>query len=216
MEFGKLIEDIFKWALALVGLAVFINFLWAGLLWFTSRGNTGIISSAKEKMFNSVIGAIILLASYLILNTINPDLVRNTFKLPGLGGGGGGGGGGAEFVACDNPPNTKSPDPMPVILQVKSEFPNIDLTREGPGSGTRDEFTAIVAWRLSQTDSNWGRKKSSAGAPVSTDTLGYKREDIGPGRFEAIDLIAGAGTLQRGCVGIVSSSQVWVQAVQAP
>lgn len=83
-DFGSLIESIFNWALALVGIAVFVNFLWAGFLWFTAAGRPGPINQAQEKMTNALIGAIILLASYLILNTINPDLVKNTFKLPGL------------------------------------------------------------------------------------------------------------------------------------
>ncbi len=83
-DFGDLIENIFTWALWLVGAAIFVNFLWAGLLWFTAAGRPGPISQAKDKMFNALIGAIILLASYLILNTINPDLVKQTFILPGL------------------------------------------------------------------------------------------------------------------------------------
>lgn len=83
-DFGDLIENIFTWALWLVGAAIFVNFLWAGLLWFTAAGRTGPIGQAKEKMTNALIGAIILLASYLILNTINPDLVKQTFILPGL------------------------------------------------------------------------------------------------------------------------------------
>lgn len=81
---GDLIEDIFRWALALVGIAVFINFLWAGLLWLTATGRAGQIATAKEKMTNSLIGFIVLLAAYLILKTINPDLVQQTFTLPGL------------------------------------------------------------------------------------------------------------------------------------
>lgn len=83
-DLGDLVESIFRWALWLVGLAIFVNFLWAGLLWFTAAGSATRVNQAREKMFNALIGAIILLAAYLILNTINPDLVRQTFTLPGL------------------------------------------------------------------------------------------------------------------------------------
>ncbi|MEK7537272.1 MAG: pilin [Patescibacteria group bacterium] len=83
-DFGDLIEAIFQWGLWLVGAAVFVNFLWAGFLWFTAAGRPGPIGQAKEKMTNALIGAIILLASYLILKTINPDLVQQVFTLPGL------------------------------------------------------------------------------------------------------------------------------------
>lgn len=83
-DIGDLVESIFRWALWLVGATVFVNFLWAGLLWFTAAGREKNIRDAREKMLNSLIGAIILLAAYLILNTINPDLVKQTFTLPGL------------------------------------------------------------------------------------------------------------------------------------
>jgi hypothetical protein len=120
----------------------------------------------------------------------------------------------AEFIPCDDPPKTTSPDPMSVMQQVKKDFPNINLAIEGPGPNTRDDFTAIVAWRLYKADANWGRKR--AGGPQSTDTLGYLRTDIGPGRFEAIDLVHSSGTLQRGCYGVVDSSQTWIEPSPAP
>ena len=84
MEIGQLITSIFNWSINLVGLAILVNFIWAGFYWFTAAGRPANISSAREKMLNSIIGGIILLAAYLILNTINPDLVRQTFTLPGI------------------------------------------------------------------------------------------------------------------------------------
>lgn len=83
-DIGTLINEIFRWSMSIVGIAVFINFLWAGVLWLTAAGRPGQIGSAKEKMTNSLIGFIVLLAAYLILKTINPDLVQQTFTLPGL------------------------------------------------------------------------------------------------------------------------------------
>lgn len=205
---GQLIQQIFTWSLALLGIAVFVMIFYAGFLWLTAAGNTARVGEARSRITNAVFGAIILLSSYLILNTINPNFVKNTFNLPGLGKQNTGGGG--EFVACDNPPDTLSPDPMPIMQQVKSDFPDFDLKDESPGGG-RDKFTTEVAKRLNAVDSKWGRKKSSSGAPISTDTLGYLRPDVGPDRFEAVDLIVGStGALQRGCVGAVGSSQVWV------
>ena len=213
---GQLISQIFTWSLGILGISVFVIFFYSGFLWLTAAGNTSKTGEAKTHMTNAVFGAILLLSSYLILYTINPDFVRNTVNLPGLGktnspttpGGG-------AFVSCDSPPNSISPNPMSVMQQVRSEFPNIDLTVEGPGLGTRDEFTAIVAWRLHQIDAKWGRKR--AAGPQSTDTLGYLRPDIGPGRFEAVDLVqGGTTTLIRGCVGVVDSGQTWIQPSPAP
>lgn len=53
----------------------------------TSFGSSARIASAKEKITNAVLGILILLASYLVLNTINPDLVKGKLTLPGRKGG---------------------------------------------------------------------------------------------------------------------------------
>ncbi len=79
-----LVEEIFRWSLSLVGIAIFFAFVYAGWLYLTAAGRAGQIGKAKEVMLNALIGAIILLSAYLILYTINPDLVKQTLTLPGL------------------------------------------------------------------------------------------------------------------------------------
>ncbi|PJE51458.1 MAG: hypothetical protein COV29_00525 [Candidatus Yanofskybacteria bacterium CG10_big_fil_rev_8_21_14_0_10_36_16] len=76
---ADLIVQIYRFAFLVVGLAVFIQFLRAGFQWLTAAGNSGAISGAKDKMQKAIIGAILLLASWLILNVINPALTQNTF-----------------------------------------------------------------------------------------------------------------------------------------
>lgn len=83
-DLGQLIEAIFNWALTIIGFVIFIRFFYAGFLWFTAAGNTATISNARNIMWNAVYGTIILFSAYLILNTINPDLVKNTFNLQGV------------------------------------------------------------------------------------------------------------------------------------
>jgi len=82
---GQLISQIFTWSLGILGISVFVIFFYSGFLWLTAAGNTSKIGEAKTHMTNAVFGAILLLSSYLILYTINPDLVKNTVNLPGLG-----------------------------------------------------------------------------------------------------------------------------------
>jgi len=209
-DIGQLIQQIFTWSLSVLGIAVFVMFFYAGFLYLTAAGNTARVGEAQSRMTNAIFGAILLLSSYLILNTINPDFVQNSFNLPGLGETTAPDGGGGEMIPCE-PPEVVSPDPMPVLQQVRSEsaFSNLDLTDKTPGGG-RDIFTTEVVKRLSASDSKWGRKKSSSGAPISTDSIGYLRPDAGSGRFEAVDTISGGGALQRGCYGVVGSGQVWV------
>ena len=86
-DLGQLIEAVFKWSLAVIGLVIFARFFYAGFLWFSSAGSADKTARAKDIMKNAIYGAFILFSAYLILNTINPDLVRSTFNLPGLPGG---------------------------------------------------------------------------------------------------------------------------------
>jgi len=83
--FGELFTFIFAWSLRLLGIAVFVRIFYAGILWFTAAGNTAKVTDAKGKMTNAILGAILLLSAYLILYTINPDLVGGTWTLPGVG-----------------------------------------------------------------------------------------------------------------------------------
>src|SRR3989344_442164 len=84
-DLGQLVQQIFIWSLYILGISVFVMFFYSGFLWLTAAGNTSKIGEAKTHMTNAVFGAILLLSSYLILYTINPDFVKNTFNLPGLG-----------------------------------------------------------------------------------------------------------------------------------
>lgn len=83
-DLGALIQEIFKWSLMVLGIAVFVMMFFAGFIMLTAAGNTAKWNDAKSKMTNALFGAILLLSAYLILYTINPDFVKNTFNLPGL------------------------------------------------------------------------------------------------------------------------------------
>ncbi len=72
----QVVSDLYSYSLKIVGLAVFVMFLIAGLTYIIP----GLKSKFGEPMDiikNAVIGLILLFSAYLILNTINPDLVGN-------------------------------------------------------------------------------------------------------------------------------------------
>ena len=78
---GAAVASLYRYGLSIVGLAVFVMFLYAGLLkMFSETFISKWVPSGWEKnstvvIQDAVIGLILLFASYLILNTINPDLV---------------------------------------------------------------------------------------------------------------------------------------------
>lgn len=75
-DLGELIVSIYNYAIAIVGLAVFVQFVRAGFTYLLAAGNAAEVGSAKTHMQNAILGALLLLSSYLILNVINPDLLN--------------------------------------------------------------------------------------------------------------------------------------------
>lgn len=68
---GQFVGSFYDYALSLVGLAVFAMFLYAGIkMLFGDR------AGAKKLILDAIIGALLLFSAYIILNTINPDLVK--------------------------------------------------------------------------------------------------------------------------------------------
>ena len=73
---GEYISGIYKYAIGIVGILAAIVLMWGGLMWLTAGGNTGQVSEAKEWIKASLTGLLIALSSYLILYTVNPDLLK--------------------------------------------------------------------------------------------------------------------------------------------
>lgn len=70
----SIISFIYGGIIAISGLAAFIMIVWGGLSWMSSAGNPTKISDAKDRIGKALLGLLIVLASYLILQIINPEL----------------------------------------------------------------------------------------------------------------------------------------------
>jgi hypothetical protein len=70
------IQAIYTYGLMIAGILAAIVLMAGGLLWLTSAGNDSKITQAKELISGSIVGLIILFGSWIILNTINPDLLN--------------------------------------------------------------------------------------------------------------------------------------------
>ncbi len=75
------INFIYMFMIGLVGIAGFASLVWYGIIWIYS-GISEKKSEASEGIKNTLIGIALALSSWVILNTINPDLVR--IKAPSL------------------------------------------------------------------------------------------------------------------------------------
>ena len=76
------VKYIYNFAIALAGLLALFVLMWSGVQYFTSAGKPDVLKSAKSRIKSALLGVLILLLSYLILITINPQLI--IFHLPGL------------------------------------------------------------------------------------------------------------------------------------
>ena len=63
-------------ALGLLGTIAVVLVIYAGFMWMTSSGNTEKVDKAKQILWASVLGLIIILSSYAITNFV----IRNTYQ----------------------------------------------------------------------------------------------------------------------------------------
>lgn len=72
------LDDIIAWFYALIvgisGLAAFIMIVWGGIQYMTSAGNPTKTTDARDKIRMALLGLLLVLASFLILRVINPEL----------------------------------------------------------------------------------------------------------------------------------------------
>jgi hypothetical protein len=72
---AKYIQAIYNYAIGIVGILAAVVLMFGGVRWMMAGGSPDKIGDAKAWIGASISGLILALASYMILNTINPDLV---------------------------------------------------------------------------------------------------------------------------------------------
>lgn len=72
----EIIVGIVNILLYFVGTIFMILIVWAGFRWMTSAGNTDAVKKARETIINSVIGLVIIFASYVLVNFVITNLMN--------------------------------------------------------------------------------------------------------------------------------------------
>lgn len=70
------ISGIYDYALLVGGILAGIVLMAGGLIWLTSGGDVSKVTNAKKIITGGLIGLFLLFSTFLILNTINPELVN--------------------------------------------------------------------------------------------------------------------------------------------
>jgi hypothetical protein len=72
----NLIKYIYTFALGICGLVALVSIIFGAAQYAFSAGDSSKTGDAKDRITQALLGIIILLCAFLILNTINPDLVN--------------------------------------------------------------------------------------------------------------------------------------------
>ena len=81
---GALIGYLYFFIVGIAGLAAFVMLVWGGVQWLLSGAIPSQASEAKEKIRNAIIGLLLVLASFLIIQVVNPELTIMNVNLLSL------------------------------------------------------------------------------------------------------------------------------------
>ncbi len=81
-SFSGLVANFYSFALVIAGVLAFGAIVYGGVLYATSRGNPTRESEGKSWITSALLGLLLLGGAYIILYTINPQLVN--LQIPGL------------------------------------------------------------------------------------------------------------------------------------
>ena len=79
---NSLIAWIYYFIIGIAGLATFVMLVWGGIQWLTSGAIPSQASEARDKLRSAILGLLLILSSFLIIQVINPELT--ILNQPGL------------------------------------------------------------------------------------------------------------------------------------
>ena len=71
---ARYIAAFYNWGFSIVGVIAVLMLMAAGIIWLTSGGDSGRIGDAKKMIEGALLGSLLLVGSWFLLNTINPNL----------------------------------------------------------------------------------------------------------------------------------------------
>lgn len=74
-----IIETILRWILGIFGFIAIIAFAISGIMYLTAAGDENQIAKAKKAMTYSIVGVVVALSGYIILQAINAALSGGSY-----------------------------------------------------------------------------------------------------------------------------------------
>ncbi|MFH1171840.1 MAG: 3D domain-containing protein [bacterium] len=73
---GEWISAVYVFLSGIMGVIAALMVMWGGIQWLTASGNTSRVSDAKDTIYSAIIALLLTFGAYLLLFTINPELVK--------------------------------------------------------------------------------------------------------------------------------------------
>jgi hypothetical protein len=73
---GACVGQVYIWSIGIAGLLALFMMILGGYFYMTAAGNAQQAAKGKEFIMSALIGVVLLLGAYVLLNTINPNLVE--------------------------------------------------------------------------------------------------------------------------------------------
>ena len=74
MPLNEIVAWFYYFIIGVAGLAAFVMLVTGGVKYLTSAGNPSAIGDAKDQIKSALLGLLIILGSWLILQVVNPEL----------------------------------------------------------------------------------------------------------------------------------------------
>jgi D-alanyl-D-alanine dipeptidase len=73
---AQYISGVYKYAVSIAGVIAAVMMMIGGIQYLTAGGDAGRVSRGKERINDALLGLMLVLGTYMVLQVINPDLVK--------------------------------------------------------------------------------------------------------------------------------------------
>ena len=76
------LELVFAFGISIAGILAVTMIVIGGIQYITAYGNPGMVTNAKNRITQALLGLLLAVGAWLILYTINPDLAKGKLTIP--------------------------------------------------------------------------------------------------------------------------------------
>lgn len=82
IDISTYFQLIFTFGITIAGFLAVLMIVVGGIQYMTAYGNPSKVEDAKDRIWQAILGLLLALTGWLILNTINPDLTAGVLNIP--------------------------------------------------------------------------------------------------------------------------------------